>query len=156
MHCPFCKFHETKVVDSRLSADGEQVRRRRECLSCHERITTYETAELALPYIIKRDNRRVPFDENKLRSGLKKAAEKRPVSVEQLETAVRHIKHRLRACGEREIGSRRLGSWVMKELLALDKVAYIRFASVYHSFEDLDAFQDAIAKLSQEEDVELE
>jgi transcriptional repressor NrdR len=154
MYCPFCNFHETKVVDSRLSCDGEQVRRRRECLSCHERITTYETAELALPYIIKRDDRRVAFDEKKLRSGLKRALEKRPVSVDQVEAAVRHIKHRLRASGEREIGSRRLGDWVMKELLALDKVAYIRFASVYHSFEDLDAFQKAIGKLSTE-DIEL-
>lgn len=151
MHCPFCKYEETKVIDSRLSNDGEQVRRRRECLSCHERITTYEVAELALPYIIKRDNRRVAFDENKLRSGLEKALEKRPVSVEQVEEAVRHIKHRLRACGEREVKSKQLGTWVMKELLALDKVAYIRFASVYHSFEDLKAFQQAIGELSKED-----
>ena len=147
MHCPFCQYQETKVIDSRLVSDGEQVRRRRECIACQERFTTYEGAELALPHIIKRDGRRTPFSEEKLRSGLIKALEKRPVSMEQIEQALVHLKHRLRASGEREISSLQLGEWVMSELLTLDEVAYVRFASVYHSFQDLDEFREAIQTL---------
>lgn len=147
MRCPFCIHPETKVIDSRLVGEGEQVRRRRECLECCERFTTYESAELAFPHLIKRDGRRSVFSEEKLRAGMVKALEKRPVSMEQVEDALRRIKHRLWASGEREIQSHVLGAWVMEELLALDEVAYVRFASVYRSFEDLDAFREEIQRL---------
>lgn len=147
MHCPFCNYQETKVIDSRLINEGEQVRRRRECLSCEERFTTFESAELVLPHIIKRDGRRMSFSEDKLRNGMLKALEKRPVSIDKVDEALHHIMHQLRACGEREISSAKLGEWVMEELLILDEVAYVRFASVYHRFQDLDAFRDAITHL---------
>ncbi len=137
MHCPFCGAHDTKVIDSRLVAEGDQVRRRRECLACGERFTTFETAELVMPRLIKQDGSRQPFDEDKLRAGMQRALEKRPVSVERLEAAIGHIKHQLRATGEREIKSRVLGELVMAELQKLDEVAYIRFASVYRRFQDL-------------------
>ncbi len=150
MHCPFCKAPDTRVVDSRLGGDGEQVRRRRECLECGERFTTYETAELSLPRIIKQDGTRQSFDESKLRSGLTKALEKRPVSIEQIEESISHIKHKMLGVGEREVSARTLGDWVMEELQALDHVAYIRFASVYLSFEDVDAFRKTIEKLEQQ------
>lgn len=149
MHCPFCRHVETKVIDSRLANDGEQVRRRRECCACAERFTTFEVTELNFPYIIKRDGRRTPFSEEKLRSGFMKALEKRPISLELIETAVLHVKRKLLASGEQEIPSRQLGEWVMQELLQLDQVAYIRFASVYQSFEDLEAFADAINTLHE-------
>lgn len=151
MRCPFCNFSETKVVDSRLVGEGEQVRRRRECLSCAERFTTYESAELVMPLLIKRDGRRSAFVEAKLRKGLLKALEKRPVSVERVDEAVRRIIHRLRACGEREVPSEQLGKWVMDELLEMDQVAYVRFASVYYSFQDLEAFKQEIQRLANEE-----
>ncbi len=151
MRCPFCNFSETKVVDSRLVGEGEQVRRRRECLSCSERFTTYESAELNMPLLIKRDGRRSTFVESKLRQGLLKALEKRPVSVERVDEAVRRIIHRLRACGEREVASEQLGKWVMDELLEMDQVAYVRFASVYYSFQDLEAFKQEIQRLANEE-----
>lgn len=151
MHCPFCHYQETKVIDSRLADEGEQVRRRRECLDCEERFTTYEVAELVLPMIIKRDGRRSTFDAEKLRRGMSKALEKRPVSAEQVDAAVHRIKHQLRACGEREVASSLLGEWVMSELLTLDRVAYLRFASVYQSFDTIDAFRAAIARLHNEE-----
>ncbi len=150
MHCPFCKAPDTRVVDSRLGGDGDQVRRRRECVECSERFTTYETAELSLPKIIKQDGTRQSYDENKLRSGLNKALEKRPVSVEKIEESISHIKHKLLSQGEREINGRIIGDWVMEELQALDHVAYIRFASVYLSFEDVDAFRKTIEKLEQQ------
>ncbi|VAW54386.1 Ribonucleotide reductase transcriptional regulator NrdR [hydrothermal vent metagenome] len=150
MHCPFCKAPDTRVVDSRLGGDGDQVRRRRECVDCSERFTTYETAELSLPRIIKQDGTRQTYDENKLRSGLNKALEKRPVSVEKIEESISHIKHKLLSQGEREINGRIIGDWVMEELQALDHVAYIRFASVYLSFEDVDAFRKTIEKLEQQ------
>ena len=149
MHCPFCGATETKVIDSRLVADGSQVRRRRECISCGERYTTYETAELVMPRIVKQDGSREPFDENKLRAGIQKAVEKRPVSVEQIEAAVDRIKFRLRATGERELDSRVAGEEVMAELRELDQVAFVRFASVYRSFQDLDEFRAEIDKLSK-------
>lgn len=147
MHCPFCNTPDTRVIDSRLAAEGGQVRRRRECIQCNERFTTFETPELSLPRIIKRDGRRSPFDEEKLRAGLVKALEKRPVSTEQVEQAIVRLTHRLRASGEREISSQLLGEWVMEELRALDEVAYVRFASVYRRFQDIQAFDDEIKKL---------
>ncbi|RCU45235.1 MULTISPECIES: transcriptional regulator NrdR [Corallincola] len=147
MHCPFCFAPDTKVIDSRLVADGSQVRRRRECTKCHERYTTFETAELVMPRLIKRDGSREPFNEDKLRSGLLRAVEKRPVGVDQLEQTVADIKSSLRATGEREVGSKMVGELVMEALKKLDKVAYIRFASVYLSFETIGEFEDVIAKL---------
>lgn len=151
MHCPFCGAHDTKVIDSRLVAEGDQVRRRRECLACQERFTTFETAELVLPRIIKQDGRRQPFDEDKLRAGLLRALEKRPVSVEEVEAALGRIKHRLRATGEREINAMAVGEMVMNELKQLDEVAYIRFASVYRRFQDLNQFREEIDRLSRNE-----
>ena len=147
MFCPFCAADDTKVIDSRLVADGGQVRRRRECVGCKERFTTYEAAELVMPRVIKQDGSREPFDENKLRAGLQRALEKRPVSVEASETEIGQMKNRLRATGERELGSRVAGELVMDALKRLDQVAYVRFASVYRSFEDLSEFRDAIASL---------
>ncbi|MBL6703186.1 MAG: transcriptional regulator NrdR [Pseudomonadales bacterium] len=147
MFCPFCAADDTKVIDSRLVADGGQVRRRRECVGCKERFTTYEAAELVMPRVIKQDGSREPFDENKLRAGLLRALEKRPVSVEAIETEIGQMKNRLRATGERELGSRVVGELVMDALKRLDQVAYVRFASVYRSFEDLSEFRDAIASL---------
>ena len=137
MHCPFCGQDDTKVIDSRLVAEGDAVRRRRECQACGERFTTFETAELVMPRIIKRDGTRAPFDEEKLKSGLTKALEKRPVSVDQIELALTHIKHRLRETGERELPSLQVGEEVMTELRNLDAVAYVRFASVYRDFQDV-------------------
>ena len=124
------------------------MRRRRECLTCGERYTTFETAELVMPHLIKRDGRREPFDEEKLRYGLSKALEKRPVSVDEIETSLNHIKHRMRSTGERELPSLQVGEEVMTELRALDPVAYVRFASVYRDFQDLSEFADEIQKLS--------
>ncbi len=147
MHCPFCNTDDTKVIDSRLVAEGDQVRRRRECLACHERFTTYEVAELLMPRIIKTDNSRVPFDEDKLRAGFNKALEKRPVSIESIDAAIHQIKHKLQATGEREIPSRMVGEQVMEQLRKLDQVAYVRFASVYRDFKDLDEFRAEIDKL---------
>ncbi|MCD8523337.1 MAG: transcriptional regulator NrdR [Saccharospirillaceae bacterium] len=148
MYCPFCTHPETKVIDSRLVADGEQIRRRRECISCGERFTTFESAELVMPRIIKQDGTREPFNEDKLRSGIHRALEKRPVSVEDVEAAIVRIKQKLRATGEREIPSRVLGECVMAELRQLDQVAYVRFASVYRSFQDLDEFRAEIERIS--------
>lgn len=152
MHCPFCNEEDTKVIDSRLVTDGRQVRRRRECVACTERFTTFETPELVMPKIIKRDGRRKPFDEESLRGGMQRALEKRPVSVEAYEAAIDRIKHRLRASGEREVQSQQIGSWVMDELRGLDNIAYVRFASVYRRFEDISEFNAEITKLQQEED----
>ena len=148
MYCPFCNADDTKVVDSRLVADGGQVRRRRECVVCSERFTTYELAELVMPRVIKSDGSREPFDEDKLRAGFQRALEKRPVSIEQIEIALSQIKHFLQVTGEREISSRIIGEEVMSQLHELDEVAYIRFASVYRSFQDLNEFQDELNRLS--------
>ncbi|MFP6805979.1 MAG: transcriptional regulator NrdR [Pseudomonadales bacterium] len=150
MHCPFCGHKETKVIDSRLVAEGDQVRRRRECQECGERCTTFETAELLLPKLIKSNGSRQPFDEDKLRSGLMRALEKRPVSTEVIETSINHIKHKLRATGEREIKSREVGEIVMEELRELDDVAYVRFASVYRSFQDVNEFREEIERMDRE------
>ncbi len=138
------------MIDSRLVADGGQVRRRRECLSCKERFTTYELAELVMPRIIKQNGSREPFDEEKLRGGLRRALEKRPVSVEAIEQQITQIMHRLRATGERELPSREVGEMVMVALKELDQVAFVRFASVYRSFQDLSEFRDAIERLEAE------
>ena len=148
MYCPFCNADDTKVVDSRLVADGGQVRRRRECVDCSERFTTYDLAELVMPRVINSDGNREPFDEDKLRAGLQRALEKRPVSIEQIEISLSHIKHFLQVTGEREISSRIIGEEVMRQLQELDEVAYIRFASVYRSFQDLSEFQDELNRLS--------
>ncbi|MCU7939499.1 MAG: transcriptional regulator NrdR [gamma proteobacterium symbiont of Bathyaustriella thionipta] len=147
MRCPFCNAPDTKVIDSRLANEGDSVRRRRECLTCAERFTTFETAELVMPRIIKSDGSRVPFDEQKLLQGMSKALEKRPVSMETIEQAVNHIKYNLRATGDREVPANRLGEWVMDELKKLDQVAYVRFASVYRSFQDIDEFRQEIERL---------
>ena len=144
MHCPFCAAQDTKVIDSRLVAEGNQVRRRRECLSCAERYTTYEMAELVMPRVIKQNGNREPFDETKLRAGLLRALEKRPVSVEDIEAKINGIKHVLRATGEREVESLVLGELVMETLKTLDQVAYVRFASVYRSFQDIAEFRNEI------------
>ena len=150
MHCPFCTDKETKVIDSRLVADGDQVRRRRECLKCGERFTTFETAELVLPRVIKSNGSRQPFDEDKLRSGLTRALEKRPVSLEVVESTINRIKHKLRATGEREVKTRDVGEIVMEELRDLDEVAYVRFASVYRSFQDVKEFREEIERMDKE------
>ena len=147
MHCPFCSEENTKVVDSRLVSEGNQVRRRRECLRCAERFTSYEVAELVMPRIVKSDNKRAPFDEEKLRAGMTKALEKRPISTEQIENAMSSIMHQLRSTGEREVSSKFLGELVVEQLRILDHVAYVRFASVYRSFQDVNAFREEIRRL---------
>jgi transcriptional repressor NrdR len=147
MYCPFCGHEETKVNDSRLAAEGRQIRRRRECLACGERFTTFETAELVMPLVVKSHGSREPFDEQKLRQGLFKALQKRPVEQERVESAVTRIMQRLRGLGEREVRSRQIGEFVMDELRHLDEVAYVRFASVYRSFQDVEAFRDEVEKL---------
>ena len=150
MHCPFCSAEDTKVIDSRLVTEGNHVRRRRECVTCQERFTTYESAELVMPRIIKAGGIREPFNEDKLLAGFSKALEKRPVSIENLEEAVTRIKAHLRSTGEREIQSRDVGEQVMKELRQLDEVAFVRFASVYRSFKDLNEFREEIDRLSRD------
>lgn len=150
MHCPFCNAEDTKVIDSRLVADGNQVRRRRECITCAERFTTFESAELLMPRLIKQKGEREPFNEDKLRSGMQKALEKRPVSIEQVDEAISRICHKLRASGEREVPSKMVGELVMAELRRLDEVAYVRFASVYRSFKDLNEFREAIDSIEQD------
>ena len=150
MHCPFCGKQDTKVIDSRLASEGAQVRRRRECLDCKERFTTFESAELVMPRIIKSNNAREPFDEKKLIAGMTRALEKRPVMSDAVDGAISRLLHRLRASGEREIAARMLGEWVMNELRELDEVAYVRFASVYRSFEDVNAFREEIERLESQ------
>ncbi len=149
MRCPFCATQDTRVIDSRLANEGDQVRRRRECGSCKERFTTYEVAELILPRIVKRGGIREPFEEKKLRSGMLRALEKRPVSSDDIEAAINRIKKDLMATGEREISAQELGEKVMRELKILDHVAFIRFASVYRSFQDVSEFTDMIENLKK-------
>jgi transcriptional repressor NrdR len=149
MHCPFCSHEETKVIDSRLAADGRQIRRRRQCLDCNERFTTFESAELVMPRLIKNDNSRQPFDESKLRSSMTRALEKRPVPSDELEESVERLIHRLRTMGEREVPSRLVGDLVMEELRALDEIAYVRFASVYRRFQDVTEFEEEIRRLQR-------
>ncbi len=149
MHCPFCDHQETKVVDSRLASEGSQVRRRRECLNCAERFTTFESAELVMPHLIKRDESRVPYDAVKLRTSFLRALEKRPVSTEIVDASMARVEHRLHTVGERELPSREIGEWVMEELRNIDHVAYVRYASVYRSFQDVNAFREEINRLEQ-------
>ena len=149
MHCPFCSSEETKVIDSRLAGEGRQIRRRRQCLVCRERFTTFETAELVMPRVIKSDNRREPFDEEKMRDSMRRALQKRPVSTDDFERAIGRLVHRLRTMGEREVASRLIGELVMEEMRSLDDVAFVRFASVYRSFQDVDEFQEEIQKLQE-------
>lgn len=149
MHCPFCGTPDTRVVDSRLLAEGDKVRRRRECLRCNARFTTYEVAELLMPPVVKRDGRREPFQEEKLRTGLMRALEKRPVSAERIDDIILRVKNQIRASSERELSSQQIGEWVMIELRRVDPVAYVRFASVYRSFEDVNAFREEVERLQQ-------
>jgi len=151
MRCPFCSSLNTRVVDSRLVGEGEQIRRRRQCDDCTERFTSYETAELAMPRVVKaRDGSRELFDENKLRSGMERALRKRPVAADRVERAITRIIKKLRAANAREIDSRQIGEWVMQELRELDQVAYVRFASVYRSFEDVQQFREEVDLLQQD------
>jgi len=151
MHCPFCSHTDTKVIDSRLISEGSQTRRRRECPACGERFTTFESAELLMPKVIKsRDNMREPFNEQKLREGLYRALEKRPVGEEEVETLIEDIKKDIRSTGEREVRSRLIGEVIMKRLRLLDEVAFIRFASVYRRFEDITEFSEEVEKLAKD------
>ena len=154
MHCPFCGHEDTKVIDSRLAGEGAQVRRRRECEKCGERFTTFESAELVMPRIVKNNGTREPFDEHKLRAGMMRALEKRPVSTEAIEAAIARIIHRLQVTGEREVRSLHVGELVMEELKALDEVAYVRFASVYRSFQGVNEFSETVDHLRSEADRE--
>jgi transcriptional repressor NrdR len=147
MYCPFCGHVETKVTDSRLAGEGRQIRRRRECLKCGERFTTFEAAELLMPMVIKGDRGREAFDEAKLRAGLEKALQKRPVPRAEIDEALSRVVHKVRSLGDREVSSRAIGELVMEELRHLDEVAYVRFASVYRQFEDVEAFHDEIQRL---------
>lgn len=150
MWCPFCNHTDTKVVDSRLTSDGFQIRRRRECMRCNARFNTYETPALKAPNVIKADGSRVRFDEEKLRAGIVKALEKRPVETQEVERAIRDLIRRIRTLEEAEVTSRQIGEWVMSELSRLDQVAYVRFASVYRRFEDVQAFREEIERLERE------
>ena len=150
MKCPFCSYEESKVIDSRLVADSSQIRRRRECNKCNERWTTFELAELLMPKIVKQDKSRVPFDEIKLKEGISRPLEKRPVSEEDFETLIEQIKRDIRGFGEREVSSRVIGETVMKHLRKIDEVAFVRFASVYRSFQDPLEFSEEVKKLSND------
>jgi transcriptional repressor NrdR len=150
MHCPFCQHSDTRVIDSRVSDDGATIRRRRECSACGERFSTQETVELKLPAIIKDDGRREAFDARKLRTGFDRALHKRPVSEEQIEAAVRAVVHQLRMTTERELPSRKVGEFVMAELRKLDHIGYVRYASVYRSFEDVADFREELDRLERD------
>ena len=150
MHCPFCQHEDTRVIDSRLADDGSTVRRRRECPACEERFNTFETAELKLPAIIKSGERRETFDEHKLRTSFERALQKRPVASDAVDAAVRAVMDDLRKSGDREVPSRQVGELVMRELKKLDQVAYVRFASVYRRFEDVQAFREEIERLERD------
>ncbi len=151
MHCPYCTYSDTKVIDSRLISEGLQTRRRRECPECGERFTTFETAELLMPKVIKqKDNMREPFNEKKLREGIYRALEKRPVGEEEIEKLIENIKKDIRVSGEREVPSRLIGEAVMKNLRKVDEVAFIRFSSVYRRFEDITDFSEEVKKLSED------
>jgi len=150
MHCPFCQNEDTRVIDSRVSEDGTTIRRRRECERCSERFNTFETVEIKLPAIVKSDGRREAFDERKLRTGVEHSLQKRPVASDAVDSVVREIVRQLRAVNEREVFSRLIGEWVMDELKRLDQVAYVRFASVYRRFEDVQAFREEIERLERD------
>lgn len=150
MKCPFCHHDDTQVLDTRVSEEGDSIRRRRRCNACDKRFTTYERVELTMPVIVKKNGSRTEFDADKLRASLMLALRKRPVSAEAVDAAIGHIEEKLRSSGQREILSGQVGELVMRELKRLDKIAYIRFASVYKSFEDVTEFQDAVAEIDQE------
>lgn len=150
MKCPFCQHDDTQVLDTRISEEGDSIRRRRRCVSCDKRFTTYERVELAMPVIVKKNGSRTEFDPRKLQASLQLALRKRPVSAEAVDAAIHRIEQKLLSSGEREVASGQVGELVMRELQRLDKVAYIRFASVYKSFEDVAEFQDAIAEIGRE------
>ncbi len=150
MRCPFCSRFDDKVIDSRTAREGEVIRRRRECLECKRRFTTYERIEENLPAIVKKDNRRETFDRTKVMAGLKKACEKRPISSVALEASVDRIEKRIQEYGESEVPARVVGEEVMRELHQLDQVAYVRFASVYREFKDIDQFMETIKSLAQD------
>ncbi|EPF81613.1 transcriptional regulator NrdR [Acinetobacter rudis] len=147
MHCPFCNVADSKVIDSRLAASGSQIRRRRECVSCAERFTTFESYEMVMPRVIKSNGKNEPFDEEKLRRSLMHALQKRPITQEQIESALSDIQLQIRRLGERDVKSRLIGEIVMKALFALDHVAYVRFASVYQDFQDVEAFRQQIESM---------
>ncbi|HSX20757.1 MAG TPA: transcriptional regulator NrdR [Gammaproteobacteria bacterium] len=152
MQCPFCLAIDTKVVDSRaVGGDAQQIRRRRECIGCSARFTTYETVEISLPRVLKKDGSFVQFNEEKIRAGILRALEKRPVNTDEVDLIIKSIMKRLRASGEREISTQLIGEWVMSELKSLDAVAYVRFASVYRRFEDVEAFNAEIQRLRSPE-----
>ncbi len=148
MRCPFCRSEDTQVTDSRVAEEGATIRRRRRCQACERRFTTYERAELTLPVVVKKDGSRVEFDRRKLAASMRLALRKRPVSAEALDAALARIEDQLLSIGDREINSDKLGEWVMNELRQLDKIAYVRFASVYRSFEDIAEFQHLVKTLS--------
>ncbi len=148
MKCPFCAAEETTVVDTRINDDGDLVRRRRRCLACDKRFTTFERAEIRLPQVVKKNASRADYNRDKLLASMSLALRKRPVSTEAVDAAISQIEEKLLALGEREIDSQRLGEMVMRELKRLDKVAYIRFASVYRNFEDVDAFSEVIREVT--------
>ncbi len=150
MWCPFCNHDDTRVVDSRVTGDGMQIRRRRECASCSSRFNTYETPELVAPRVIKSDGIRENFSEDKLRNGMLRALEKRPVETREVERAIRTLLREIRGVEDSEIPSSLIGEWVMRELSQLDQVAYVRFASVYRRFEDIQAFRDEIERLERD------
>jgi transcriptional repressor NrdR len=150
MHCPFCHHDDTRVIDSRLTDDGLTVRRRRECPQCGERFNTFEHADLKLPALIKSDGRREAFEERKLRAGVELALHKRPYGTDTVDMILDHVIKKLRTSPEREVPSRRLGEWVMQELKRVDQVAYVRFASVYRRFEDVQAFREEIERLERD------
>ncbi|MCP5141930.1 MAG: transcriptional repressor NrdR [Gammaproteobacteria bacterium] len=156
MHCPYCGAPDTRVVDSRLASEGSQVRRRRECAHCGARFTTFETVELDMPQVVKSDGGRQAFDADKLRAGIERSVQKRPVSADDVAAAIDRIKRRLVAAGEREISSRTIGEWVMDELKRLDQVAFVRFASVYRRFEDVNAFREEIEKLESQPNPDMQ
>jgi transcriptional repressor NrdR len=148
--CPFCDALEDKVVDSRMAKEGELIRRRRECLGCKRRYTTYERVEETLPLVVKKDGRREPFDRGKIVAGVKRACEKRPISMPTIEAVADHIEKRIQELGETEVASRTIGEEVMEALRELDQVAYVRFASVYRDFKDIDQFMDELKSLARE------
>jgi len=147
MRCPFCSALDTRVIDSRLAGAGDQIRRRRECTACSERFTSYEMAELAFPHVVKSDGGREPFQQAKLRDGILRAIEKRPVELDKVDAVVAYVERKLRTQGDREVQSRRLGDWVMEQLREIDQVAYVRFASVYKQFEDVHSFLEEVERL---------
>ena len=149
MKCPFCGHNDTQVVETRLAEDGDLIRRRRQCGSCEKRFTTYERPEVSFPAIVKKDGRRNEYERVKLRASLNLALRKRPVSTEQVDSAIERIEEKLLGFAQREIASNRLGEWVMRELKKLDKVAYVRFASVYRSFEDIDEFRTLVDEVGR-------